>query len=114
MKNFQKHTFLAFFIGLLSFSSSAQVAEDTIKVEGVCGMCKNRIEEAAYGKGVKFVSWDKATKDLVIAYKANKVSLDEIEQRIAEAGHSTQNVKAKKEDYESLPDCCQYEHVHDH
>ncbi len=101
----------------ISFHSNAQdkgVVEDTITVEGVCGMCKERIEEAAYGKGVKFASWDKNSKQLVLAYRSDKTSLEEVEGRIAAAGHKTENTAAKKDDYESLPDCCKYEHVDTH
>jgi len=85
-----------------------EVVEDTIMVQGVCGDCKNRIEEAAYGKGVKYASWDKETKELHIAYRKDKVSLGEIERRIAKAGYDTEHVQAEPEDYKSLPQCCQY------
>ncbi len=80
-----------------------KVVEDTIIVEGVCGMCKSRIEEAAFGKGVKFVEWTNSTSELAIAYRSDKTSMEEIEARVAKAGHNTQNIKATKEDYESLP-----------
>jgi hypothetical protein len=85
-----------------------KVMEDTLHVKGVCGMCKERIEEAAYGKGVKFVSWDKATDQLAVAYRSDKTSLEEVESRILKAGHSTENKEAKPEDYEKLPMCCRY------
>lgn len=104
---------VATFTAVASFGQD-KVVEDTITVQGVCEQCKGRIEEAAYGKGVKYVNWDKATKKLYVAYRTDKVSLAEIEQRIAKAGHNTQNVQAARNDYESLPQCCRYEHVHDH
>lgn len=91
-----------------------KVVEDTIIVEGVCGMCKSRIEEAAFGKGVKFVEWINSTSELAIAYRSDKTSMEEIEARVAKAGHNTQNIKATKKDYESLPDCCKYEHKEKH
>ena len=90
------------------------VVQDTIIVEGVCGMCKSRIEEAAFGKGVKFVEWTNSTSELAIAYRSDKTSVEEIEARVAKAGHNTQNMKATKKDYESLPDCCRYEHKDKH
>lgn len=90
------------------------VSEDTIKVEGICGMCKKRIEDAAYGKGVKFAEWDNTTDLLVISYRSDKTTLEEIEKRIAAAGHTTEHVAAKREDYDSLPECCKYESQHDH
>lgn len=108
-------------LGVLSLTfiaktSTAQdrIVEDTIIVQGVCGECQKRIEEAAYGKGVKYASWNKATKELSIAYREDKVTLLEIEERIARVGHSTEHVQAKSEDYGALPQCCQYEHNHTH
>jgi len=99
-----------------SFSSFAQskVVKDTLIVKGICGMCKERIEEAAYGKGVKFVSWDKITDQLVLAYRSDKTSISEIEERIVKAGHSTNNREVSEKDYAKLPDCCRYEELHDH
>lgn len=94
--------------------AQGKVTQDTIMVEGVCDQCKSRIEEAAFGKGVKHVSWDKQTKQLAIAYRNDKVELHEIEERIAKAGHNTENVKTERVDYEGLPACCRYEHVHTH
>lgn len=115
MKIFQT-IFICSFLFLGSFTVSAQrdVVEDTIIVEGVCGMCKERIEEAAYGQGVKFVQWDKATSNLAVAYRSDKTSLEEIEQRVANAGHTTEHIKAERSDYEALPECCRYEHLEKH
>ncbi|GAB4378286.1 MAG: cation transporter [Salibacteraceae bacterium] len=91
-----------------------KVQKDTLLVKGVCGMCKNRIEDAAYGKGVKFAQWDQNTKMLEIIYRSDKTSITEIEDRILEAGHSTSNRQSPAEKYNNLPECCRYEHVHDH
>lgn len=77
-------------------------------------MCKERIEEAAFGKGVKFAEWNKTTDELAIAYRSDKTSIAEIEKRVAQAGHSTEHVKAEEEDYTKLPECCRYEHEHKH
>jgi len=91
-----------------------EVVEDTILVKGICNMCKERIESAAYGKGVKYVSWDKATDKLSLAYRSDKTNLEEIEGRILTAGHSTENHDAQAEQYAKLPDCCKYEEVNKH
>lgn len=90
------------------------VSEDTISVQGNCGMCKKRIEDAAYGKGVKFAEWDNNTNLLVISYRSDKTTLEEIEKRIASKGHTTEHITAKREDYDSLPGCCKYESQQDH
>ena len=116
MKSFNL-IFLFVFLGSMAgsvYAQDRQVIEDTVFVDGVCDMCKKRIEEAAYGKGVKFVSWEKESKQLTVAYRADKTSLDEIEQRIAVSGHRTANHPVKREDYGSLPECCRYEHLQTH
>ena len=102
-------------LGVVGINSAmSQVQEDTVNVKGVCGECKARIENAAYGKGVKFVEWNKDTKVLKVAYNIKKTDLLTIEQRIAKAGHQTTHVPAQLDDYNALPACCQYEHHHDH
>ena len=78
-------------------------------VDGVCDMCKERIETAAYDlPGVKWVEWNKYTKLFSVKYKASKVTLDEIHVAIAAVGHNTSKVKSKEEVYNNLPGCCQY------
>ncbi|OYT15361.1 MAG: hypothetical protein B7C24_13435 [Bacteroidetes bacterium 4572_77] len=89
-------------------TESKKIVTDSIHVHGVCGMCKDRIENAALVKGVKKAEWDKKTHTLVVVYKPSKISLDKIEQLIAKAGHDTENYHADNEVYESLPACCAY------
>jgi len=79
-----------------------------IKVEGNCGECKKRIENAAYIKGVKNSSWDEKTKNLTIVYRTDKVTEEQIQQSIAKSGHETSNLKTDQEAYSNLPDCCKY------
>lgn len=113
--NFKLIALCLFLFGTVAPSFSQKLsAEDTVTVQGVCDDCKRRIEEAAYGKGVKHVAWDKNTKILTVAYRTDKTSLLDIEKRVAKAGHATRHVPVDKSDYESLPMCCRYEHVHDH
>jgi hypothetical protein len=95
-------------------AQESNTVEDTLIVKGVCGMCQKRIEEAAYGKGVKFVSWDKVTDQLAVAYRTDKTSIEEIEQRILAAGHSTADHEAPAEAYDNLPACCRYDELEDH
>ena len=84
------------------------IAVDTIEVSGVCGMCEERIERAAFVKGVKKAEWDKKTQQLVLTYKEGKCDLDEVHNAIAAAGHNTDKVKATEDAYGKLPGCCQY------
>lgn len=91
-----------------SLIAQKKVIETTIEVEGVCDNCKHRIENAAYVKGVKFAQWDKHTKKLKIAYKSDKITLEEIQKSIANAGHDSGEIKADSTSYAKLPACCAY------
>jgi len=71
-------------------------------------MCKQRIEEAAYGKGVKSAVWDKSTGMLTVVYRPSKIAGAEIRQRIAAAGHDADTIRASEDAYHKLPECCSY------
>ncbi len=100
-------------IALLSIQQSqAQEKQeiDTVsfKVAGVCEMCKDRIENAALVKGVKFAEWNKDSKDLVVIYKTDKTTEEDLHKAVTEYGHDTEKLKSKKEAYDKLPFCCAY------
>jgi len=80
----------------------------TFKVYGNCEMCKNRIEKAAKGKGVKSAIWDVDTKKISLDYDFSVTSPEKVQERIADAGHDTELKKAKDRVYAELPDCCHY------
>ncbi len=117
MKNiFKIISVFALFMAIISISQptvaanseTKKVVTDTIHVHGVCGMCKDRIENAALVKGVKKAEWNKKTHELEIVYKPSIISIDEIEKLVAKAGHDTENHKADDKVYNSLPACCAY------
>ncbi|MBT0607303.1 heavy-metal-associated domain-containing protein [Aequorivita echinoideorum] len=84
-------------------------AKATIEVDGVCGMCKDRIEKASIKtKGVKSASWDVKTHQLDLIYNEGKTDLAKIQQSIADSGHDTEDIKAKEEVYAKIDDCCKY------
>lgn len=106
-----KNTVITICILLFSVLTNAQqgkVLVDSFKVDGNCDMCKKRIEDAAYVKGVKRAEWSKSTQQLVLFYKSDKTSILKIAEQVALAGHSNEKVKAKEEDYKKLPECCHY------
>lgn len=79
-------------------------------VLGECEMCKDRIQKATYKiKGVKYSSWSIPQNKLSIIYNSNKVSLDDIKKKIADAGHDSRDFKATSEAYASLHSCCKYD-----
>jgi len=105
-----KRIFILFFSFILSFTVFAQsdIKTETFKVQGNCNMCKKRIEEAAFVKGVKRAEWNKETQVLTITYRPSKTNGDAIAQSIAKAGHGSDKREATEKDYKSLPECCQY------
>ncbi|MFO8054661.1 MAG: efflux RND transporter periplasmic adaptor subunit [Bacteroidales bacterium] len=83
--------------------------ETSFSVSGKCGMCKTRIEKAALNlEGVNFALWEEDSRKLTIKYDDAKLTLEDVHQAIAEAGHDTKKVKADDQTYESLPACCKY------
>jgi periplasmic mercuric ion binding protein len=103
---------LAMFVFTNSYSQtkSATAATKTavIKVSGKCGMCKERIETAAKVEGVTQAEWNKETKKLTLAYNPSRVKSDDVQKKIAAAGHDTEKFKADDKTYNSLPGCCKY------
>jgi copper chaperone CopZ len=106
------------FIGLLllvSGSALAQTSEVTFWVDGVCGMCEKRIESALINSsGVKFADWDNQTSQVKVAYNSKKITEQKLHEILAGAGHDTQKVRAKDEDYAKVPGCCKYRTLEKH
>lgn len=87
-------------------------AKHDIAVNGNCEMCKKRIEKAALSvSGVKSAQWHQDHQDLHLIIDENKCSIEDVSKALAKAGHDTEKVKAKDEDYERLHTCCQYERM---
>ncbi len=88
---------------------SSSMVQESFRVSGLCGMCKNRIEKTAKGlSGVMSADWDAESQMLKISYHPDKISLREIHKAIAAVGHDTDLEKAPDDVYEKLPGCCLY------
>lgn len=86
-----------------------KTVNSTIKVSGVCEMCKSRIEKGTIKlKGVKYANWEIISNNLSLIYNSKKIKLDSIKKKIASLGHDTDKFKAPIDVYENLPDCCHY------
>ncbi len=100
------------FSGIPSYSQSNKPsAQDTtisFKVYGVCEQCKQRIETAIKGRGVKSGVWDIESKKLSLIYNPSQTNLEKIQNRIVAAGHDLETKKAKTAVYIELPQCCHY------
>jgi copper chaperone CopZ len=85
------------------------------EVDGVCEMCKMRIEKAAIGvPGVKFASWDIPSKQLSLVVDERKTNSMVIKSALAEAGHDTKELKATQEAYDAVHPCCKYRDIDTH
>ena len=105
-----KQIFLIFTI-LLSALAFAQNknAKASMEVDGICGMCKERIEKAAIRtKGVKSAVWNVDTHELKLIYDERKTDLTKISKKLASVGHDTKMIKATEEQYQSVHPCCRY------
>lgn len=81
----------------------------SFNVDGACGMCKKRIEEAALQtKGVQTAEWNTNTHQLTLTYGLDNFQENQVHQNIAAVGHDTEKVKATDEVYEQLHFCCKY------
>lgn len=81
---------------------------EKVKVSGNCDLCKARIEKAAKIDGVSKADWNSKTKVLTLVYNPAKVKINDIQKKIADAGHDTPKYKAPEKVYNSLPACCKY------
>ena len=104
-----KHAILLVVFATLTLAATAQKkAEIQFEVSGVCGMCEERIEKALDIPGIINAQWDQETKEITVAYKTKAIDEMTIHQRIADAGHDTEKVKATDEVYANLHGCCKY------
>ena len=96
------------FVGTLTYGQNKN-AKASIEVDGVCKMCKKRIEKASIKtKGVKSASWNLDTHELRLIFDENKTSVEQIASNVTDVGHDTKSFIASKDAYESLNPCCKY------
>lgn len=93
----------------MSVVSNAKTVKTVIAVDGLCEMCKARIEKAAGGQtGVVSAKWNVKTKKLSLVYDNKKTSVQKVQKAIAAAGYDTERMKASSQAYAKLPGCCKY------
>ena len=95
---------------LTSSLQADQLTTEQFKVYGNCSMCENRIESAfANVAGVQSADWDVDSKIMTVKFDKDAITLDDIKKKIAAVGHDTDDFQAKKNVYNDLPGCCQYD-----
>lgn len=115
-----KKIIFAFSLLLVGFSVQSQEvsknknAKVSFEVDGICGMCKKRIETAALKtKGVKFASWSVDTHQLSLIMDERKTDVKAVQNNVLSVGHDVvgfdkKKIKAKDEAYNSVHPCCKY------
>ena len=105
---------------LVGFSTQSQEikkkknAKVAFEVDGICGMCKKRIETAALKtKGVKFALWNVQSHQLNVILDERKTDVLTIQKNILKVGHDVvgldqKKVEATEEAYNSVHPCCKY------
>lgn len=95
-------------IGTTTFAQNKN-AKTTMEVDGVCGMCKARIEKACLStKGVKYAQWNIETHELKLIFDERKTDTKVIKSNVLAAGHDVEEEKATDEDYAKVHACCKY------
>lgn len=99
---------------ILVFIATTSLAQEknkkvTMEVDGVCEMCKIRIEKAALGiKGVKYALWDIPSHQLSLIIDERKTDPMQIKTALVAVGHDTKELKATEEAYNKVMPCCKY------
>ena len=80
----------------------------SIWVDGVCGMCEERIEKAAMQTlGIESASWDMETKMLTVSINSDFTE-NSLHYAVTGVGHDTKKFTATMDIYEKLHACCKY------
>lgn len=99
-------------VAVMGISAQAQNknAKHELHVKGNCGMCKERIEKAAYSvAGVKTADWNAESNTLRIILNEKKNNVEAVEDAIVKVGHDTNEKRADDKVYQSLHTCCLYD-----
>jgi len=102
------------FLALTQSVSAQNRAETQFIVDGVCEMCKERIETALDVKGVVRAEWDEHTHKVTVVYNPKKIDIPEMHRLVQNAGHDTDCGKAPDEAYAKVHGCCKYREEPEH
>jgi len=89
--------------------STVKLNHEDFRVEGLCEMCKERIEAAAKSvHGVESADWNMDSKQVHISFDKSHTNIDDVKKAIADAGHDNDKYRASDDVYSKLPECCLY------
>jgi len=90
----KKLLFVAVLVLPMMAMASANMKTVEFKVNGNCGGCKANIEQAAHIEGVSEAEWSVETNMLSLTYCTETVDLDDVYQKIADAGYTSEKLEA--------------------
>ena len=89
--------------------SAALAQSDTlyIRTSAQCGTCKKKLErDMSFEKGIKKVSLDLDTKELMVVFHPSKTDPSLLRKAVTAIGYDADSLAAQPEAYERLPSCC--------
>lgn len=103
------YVILLAFLSLSVNTIAQELVEYSFQVQGMCGMCKDRIEQTAKELGhAATANWDVASKAFVVNIDESITSIDHVRNTLAKAGHDNGNFTAPQDVYDNLHECCKY------
>ena len=93
----------------INATSAHGISTSQFKVWGNCEQCKETIESSVKVEGILKADWNVDTKRMTVTYDETKITLDQIQKKIAAVGYDNAVYKGDDKAYANLPECCQYE-----
>ncbi len=79
-----------------------------IQTSAICEMCKETIlYDLTFTKGIKEADLNLENKVVTVEFKSDKISAQEIRERISRLGYHADSVRRDPLAYANLPRCCQ-------
>ena len=96
-------------LGVFSPDATAQRrAQVSFQARGCCPWCEENMVNALDGGEVRLIHWDQTTERMTVVYRTRQITPEEIQRRVALAGHDTDAFAAPDSAYFALPACCRY------
>lgn len=90
-------------------AAAPAITTSQFKVWGNCEQCKETIEGSLKVEGVVKADWNVDTKQVHVTYDEHKISLEQLQKKVAAVGYDNAAYKGDDKAYAGLPECCQYE-----
>lgn len=103
---------LALMISIGAFAQKEQIKaakgnQVEIQTSAICAMCQHAIEyDLTFAKGIKNAELNLDNKVVTVVYNPDKITEDEIRERITKVGYHADEMERDAEAYENLPFCC--------